>query len=207
MIMSPWTADTAVCTPTPTTWTARVRRALAAVLKYVTNHVICHIPSYTIRHLWYRRVLGWYIGPRASILMGQHVQIGGIRDSGKRVSIGAGTIIHRGCELYTTGGLLIGENVNISPGVWLVTNGLDVDDPGAALVQKPIVIDDRAWIGARATILGGVTVGEGAVVMAGAVVASDVAPYTVVGGVPARTVRSRSARALSYELDYRPLFE
>ena len=54
---------------------------------------------------------------------------------------------------------------------------------------KPIIIDDGCWIGANATIIGGVTIGEGAVVAAGAVVTKDVEPYTMVGGVPAKIIK------------------
>ena len=61
-------------------------------------------------------------------------------------------------------------------------------------------IGDRAWLSFRATILPGVSVGEGAVVAAGAVVTSDVPPYAIVAGVPARVVGERSPRELSYEL-------
>lgn len=179
----------------------------AAAIKYITNHIITHIPSFTLRHTWYRRVLGWHIAPRASVLMNQHVQMAGIRTSGRKVSIGRGTVINQGCMLYTTGGLVIGENVSISMGVWLVTGTHDIEDDNFIDSYKPIVIGDYAWIGVRATILGGVTIGEGSVVMAGAVVARDVPPYTVVGGVPAKVIRQRNLQNPSYTLDFRPLFE
>ncbi len=65
----------------------------------------------------------------------------------------------------------------------------------------------HAWIGIRATILAGIIIGEGAVVMAGAVVTHDVAPYTVVGGVPARVIAQRELQNPSYSLDFHPLFE
>jgi maltose O-acetyltransferase len=183
-----------------------VKEIVTAALKYITNHVIGHIPSHTIRRTWYRRVLGWRIGPKAAILMGQHIQMGGIRTSGTKVSIGRGTIINHGCLLYTTGGLIIGEHVSISSGVWLVTGTHDMNDPTFPDSYKPIVIGDRAWIGVRATILAGVTIGEGAVVMAGAVVARDVPPYAVVGGVPAKFVTRRKLENPTYQLYY-SLFE
>ena len=72
---------------------------------------------------------------------------------------------------------------------------------------KPIVICDYAWIGMRATILGGVTIGEGAVVMAGAVITHDVPPYAVVGGVPAKVIRQRELQQPAYSLNYRPFFD
>jgi acetyltransferase-like isoleucine patch superfamily enzyme len=184
-----------------------MKHFLAACIKYLTNHCINHIPSFTIRHAWYRHLLGWQIGPRATILLGQYVQMAGIRASGKKVSIGAGTVINQGCLLYTTGGLTIGEHVSIGAGVWLVTGSHDMNDPAFPDFYRPITIGHHAWIGVRATILGGVTIGEGAVVMAGAVVAQDVPPYAVVGGVPARVIRERALRNPTYHINFRPLFE
>jgi len=177
------------------------------MIKYLTNYVIPSIPSYTVRHTWYRRVLGWSLAPEATIFMGQHVQMAGLRTSGRMVSIGKHTVINHNCFLYTTGGLTIGENVSISSGVWLITGMHDMNHPQFMDSYKPIVIGNYAWIGMRATILGGVTIGEGAVVMSGAVVTRDVPPYAVVGGVPARVIRERELKELTYTLDFRPLFE
>jgi maltose O-acetyltransferase len=183
------------------------KRILTATIKYATNHLISHVPSFTVRNSWYRRVLGWRIGPGATILMGQYIQMAGIRTSGRKVTIGRGTAINHGCFLYTTGGLTIGANVSVGAGVWLITGSHDMNDPAFPDFYRPIVIDDHAWIGFRATILGGVTIGEGAVVMAGAMVTRDVPPYAVVGGVPAKLVRYRELREPSYALHFDALFE
>lgn len=176
-------------------------------LKYATNEIVQHIPSYTLRHAWYRRVLSWDLHPTASVLMGQQVQMAGLRASGALVSIGEGSVINQGCLLYTTGGLRIGKQVSVSAGVWLVTGTHDFNAPGFPARFYPITIDDYAWIGSRATILAGVHIGAGAVVMAGAVVTRDVAPYTIVGGVPARQVGMRRLTDPAYDLSFRPLFE
>ena len=184
-----------------------MKQIFAAIIKYATNHLINHLPSYTMRHAWYRNILGWRIGPKAAILMGQHVQMAGIRTSGQKVSIGKGTVINQGCLLYTTGGIIIGENVSISSGVWLVTGTHDINDPQFIDLYKPIIIGDYVWIGTRATLLGGITIGNGAVIMAGAVVTHDVNPYEVVGGVPARVIRHRKLQNPSYSMDFHPLFE
>lgn len=184
-----------------------MKHILGAFIRYATNHMISHVPFFMLRHAWYHHVLGWKIGPQAAIYMGQEVHISRLRTSGKKVCIGKGTIINHGCFLYTTGGLTIGDQVSISRGVWLVTGSHDMNAPRFPDIYKPIVIGNYAWIGVRATILSGVTIGEGAVVMAGAVVTRDVPPYAVVGGVPARVVRKRELRNPFYEMDYRPLFE
>ncbi|HEU5439754.1 MAG TPA: acyltransferase, partial [Ktedonobacterales bacterium] len=94
-----------------------------------------------------------------------------------------------------------------SSGVWLVTGTHDMNDPDFRDEYKAIVIDDYAWIGSRATILAGVTIGRGAVVMAGAVVTRDVPPFAVVGGVPAKVVGERKLKDPAYRIAYRPLFE
>ncbi len=184
-----------------------MKSLFSAAIKYTTNHIITHIPSHSIRLAWYRRVLGWRIGPEVTILMGQHIQMAGARSSGKKVSIGKGSVINHGCLLYTTGGLIIGENVSISSGAWLVTGTHDMNDPLFPDRYLPIVIGNYAWIGIRATVLAGVTIGEGAVVMAGAMVTRDIPPYTVVGGVPARAISHREQQNLSYELHFSHLFE
>ncbi|MEO7002970.1 MAG: oligosaccharide flippase family protein [Ktedonobacterales bacterium] len=186
---------------------ARGRIIFAALIKYTTNYIVTYIPSYTLRYVWYHRILGWNIERQTTILMGQYIQMTGIRTSGRRVSIGAGTVINQGCLIYTSGGLLIGAHVSISPGVSLVTGTHDINDPTFPSDYQPIIIDDYAWIGTRAVILRGVTIGQGAVVMAGAVVTHDVAPYTVVGGVPAKPIQERKLHTLTYELMVRPLFE
>ena len=178
-----------------------------ATIKYITNHVVAHVPSYQLRHAWYCRMLGWKIEREVAIFMGLHVQMGSVRGGRKKVFIGKGTIINWDCMMYTTGGVTIGSNVSIGAGVWLITGTHDMNDTQFLDTYKPICIEDYAWIGMRATILGGVTLGEGAVVMAGAMVTRDVAPYTVVGGVPAKFVKSRELHSPSYHLYYRPTFE
>ena len=100
----------------------------------------------------------------------------GVRTSGRKVAIGRGTVINYGCLLYTTGGIVIGDQVSISAGVWLVTSTHDINHPQFIDSYKPIVIGNYAWVGMRATVLVGVAIGEGAVVMAGAVVTRDVEP-------------------------------
>jgi O-antigen/teichoic acid export membrane protein/acetyltransferase-like isoleucine patch superfamily enzyme len=184
-----------------------VRYVSAASVKYTTNYIMSKFPSHTLRSLWYHHVLGWDIGPGACILMGQYIQMNGIRTSGRRVSIGSGTVINQKCLIFTQSGLIIGNNVSISAEVALITGTHDINDPNFPSYYRPIVIDDYVWIGTRAMILQGVTIGRGAVVMAGAVVTHDVEPFAVVGGVPARPITERRLQDPSYRLMRRPLFE
>lgn len=102
--------------------------------------------------------------------------------------------------------LTIGNNVSIAGDVQIYTMQHDIDDPDFREVGEPVVIEDYAVIGSRATILPGVTVGRGAVVATGAVVTRDVPAFTLVAGVPAVPVRKRSDN-LRYTLKFARLFQ
>jgi maltose O-acetyltransferase len=176
-------------------------------LNYLTNYVVNHIPSYTLRHLWYRRVLGVQLGEGSGILLGCYIWFHGpgqMRRNGLR--IGENTRINRNCCLDARGSLTIGNYVNISPEVMILSGDHDYNDPAFAARQKPVVIEDYAYIGARAMIVAGVTVGRGAVVAAGSMVGTNVAPGTVVMGVPARPVGRRDVDP-QYPFVPLPLFE
>ncbi|MEP5568697.1 MAG: DapH/DapD/GlmU-related protein [Halioglobus sp.] len=87
---------------------------------------------------------------------------------------------------------MIGDNVTLSYGVKIITGGLILSNEGAVSKQhskQPISIHNNVWIGANAIILPGVNIGLGSVVAAGSVVSSDVQPYTMVAGVPAKQIR------------------
>lgn len=100
--------------------------------------------------------------------------------------------VNQNCTFYDLGGLDIGDDVMIGPNVSLITSGHPVEPSRRhdAVVARPIVIGNNVWIGAGATIISGVTIGENSVVGAGAVVTRDVPPNTLVGGNPARIIRS-----------------
>ena len=110
---------------------------------------------------------------------------------GRFIRLGKNVFINHACSFLDIGGITIDDDVMIGPKVNLVTENhpLDPKDRKTVLL-KPIVVKRNAWIGAAATILPGVTIGENAVVAAGAVVSRDVAPDTVVAGVPAQVVRA-----------------
>ncbi|MGZ4664690.1 MAG: acyltransferase, partial [Frankiaceae bacterium] len=175
--------------------------AAIRVVNYLTNHLVNHIPSYRLRHAWYR-ALGLSIGPGSAVHLGCYVWFfgpGHIRRTGAK--IGANTRVNRSCCLDVRGPLLIGDNVSISPEVAIVTTQHDPAAPDFRLQSRPVVVEDHVWIGMRATILPGSTIGRGAVVAAGAVVTGSVPPLSVVGGIPARPIGRRPASALGYTLD------
>lgn len=100
----------------------------------------------------------------------------------------------------------IGNNVSIAGEVRIYTMQHDIDNPNFTEVEGDVVIDDFVVIGTRVTVLPNVHIGKGAVVASGAVVTKDVAPYTVVGGVPASFIRNRS-KDLRYTLKFARLFQ
>jgi len=111
---------------------------------------------------------------------------------GDEIRVGRNVFVNQNCTFYDLGGLSIADDVMIGPNVSLITPGhpLEPSQRRAATIGKPIVIERNVWIAAGATIVGGVAVGENAVVAAGSVVTRDVPPNTLVGGNPARVIRS-----------------
>ncbi|MBC8165300.1 MAG: acyltransferase [Bryobacteraceae bacterium] len=103
-------------------------------------------------------------------------------------------------------GITIGDNVNISSQCVILGGMHDPDDPQFRGILTPTVIEDYAWLATRVTLTGGIRIGRGAVVAAGAVVTRDVPPYTVVAGVPAKRIKDRNPEACKYELSYQPWF-
>ncbi len=110
---------------------------------------------------------------------------------GRFIQIGKNVFINHACSFLDMGGITIEDDVLIGPRVNLVTENHPLNPADRkALIGKPIVVKRKAWIGAAATILPGITIGENAVVAAGAVVTTNVAPNTVVAGVPAKVVKT-----------------
>ena len=111
---------------------------------------------------------------------------------GSGMRIGRNVFVNQNCTFYDLGGLDIADDVMIGPNVSLITSGHPVQPSrrSAFTIAKPIVIERNVWIAAGATIIGGVTVGENSVVAAGSVVTRSVPPNTLVGGNPARVIRS-----------------
>ena len=152
--------------------------------QYLLLFGIGRIPSHFLRNSLYS-AFGMRIGRKAAIYAGAEIR------SPECIVIGDGTIIGHDAKLDGRRRLHIGNNVNLSTGVWIWTLQHDYRDPNFGVIGGPVTIGDHAWLSCRVTILPGVTIGEGAVVVAGAVVTKDVEPYTVVGGVPAKKIGER----------------
>lgn len=111
-------------------------------------------------------------------------------DFGKNTWVGERTFINMGCQFQDQGGIFIGNDCFIGHNATLCTINHNPDpEHRADMTFKPIHIEDKVWLGANVTIVPGVTIGEGAIVAAGAVVTRDVAPRTMVGGVPAKLIK------------------
>lgn len=111
---------------------------------------------------------------------------------GDEIRVGRNVFVNQNCTFYDLGGLDIADDVLIGPNVSIITAGhpLDPSLRRKVTIGKPIAIEKNVWIAAGATISGGVTVGENSVVAAGSVVTMDVPPNVLVGGNPARVIRS-----------------
>jgi acetyltransferase-like isoleucine patch superfamily enzyme len=110
---------------------------------------------------------------------------------GKNLAIGRNVFINMGCRFQDTGGITIGDDSLIGHGATLTTLNHHLDpERRADMLPAAITIGRKVWLGASVTVVPGVTIGDGAVVGAGAVVTKDVAPDSIVAGVPAKLVRS-----------------
>ncbi|MGZ8553160.1 MAG: DapH/DapD/GlmU-related protein [Chitinophagaceae bacterium] len=110
---------------------------------------------------------------------------------GQFIQIGKNVFINHACTFLDMGGITIEDDVLIGPKVNVITENHSLNpNDRKSLICKPIAIKRNAWIGAAATILPGVTIGENSVVAAGAVVNADVPPNVIVGGIPAKFIRN-----------------
>ncbi|RSK39546.1 sugar O-acetyltransferase [Hymenobacter perfusus] len=114
-------------------------------------------------------------------------------DFGHNIRIGKNVFVNHACTFMDRGGITLEDNVLVGPKVNLITTN-HLTEPGQRrdTVSLPIVLKQGAWLGANVTVMPGVTIGENAIVGAGAVVTKDVPANCIVAGVPARVVKALS---------------
>jgi maltose O-acetyltransferase len=167
----------------------------------VATNALLRVPFHRFREWAFRRLGRNGLGVDATLERGVRLTTAG------GVTVGPHSIINRGVTLDGRGSLQIGASVNISPEAMLLTADHDPQSAEFAGRDLQTVIGDRVWIATRAIVLPGSTVGEGAVVAAGAVVHGEVEPWTIVAGNPARAIGQRSPDAQAgFGAPYRPLF-
>lgn len=146
--------------------------------------------GFTARYLFYK-LLCKKLDSFPFIFPGAHLQHCYGIEAGKNLNI------NRGVHIYGRGGVKFGDYVLIGPNVVIASSQHRYDIEGVPILfqgheKKPVVIGNDVWIGANAVILPGVTIGDGTIIGAGAVVTNDTDPYSIVGGVPARKMGERT---------------
>lgn len=154
---------------------------------------IGHLPSHHVRRFFYR-LSGVKIGKGTSIHMFASFY------EPKHIVIGKDTIIGEGAVLDGRDKLIIGNHVDMASEVMIYNGEHDLSDEKFSARFESVVIEDYVFIGPRAIILPGVTIGKGAVVGAGAVVTKDVPAFAIVGGVPAKMIGERKLKDPQYRL-------
>lgn len=115
-------------------------------------------------------------------------------DCGKNITVGKNVFINAGCKFQDQGGITIKDNCFIGHNVTIATLNHDVNPENrSALIPKPVVIEEKVWIGSDSTILSGVTIGYGAIIGAGSVVTKDIPPMSIAVGNPCKVIKKIQA--------------
>ncbi|SFG96255.1 maltose O-acetyltransferase [Sporolactobacillus nakayamae] len=160
----------------------------------ILNFVVPLIPVQNLRKLIYK-IGKMKIGKNTTILRPVYLY------APSRIQIGDYCAINDHVVLDGRGKLIINDNVNISPYVKIYTAEHDVNSMDFHYTAGITTINKFAWVSTGSILLPGISVGEGAVIAAGAVVTKDINPYDIVGGVPAKVIGHRNKN-----LNYRPNF-
>jgi len=178
------------------TFSTKVAERILTITREFINfvlHIVGCIPSHLVRRFFYR-IAGMHIGSGSTIHMGAKFY------NPRRITIGNDTILGEGVVLDGRERLQIGNHVDFASEVMVYNSQHDISSEDFHAVSAPVIIEDYVFVGPRAIILPGVTIGKGAVVAAGAVVTKDVHQFEIVGGVPAKVIGERKAKELHYRL-------
>ena len=169
-------------------------------LKIALLWILGYIPFHSVRKIIFK-LSGIKIGKKSFIHIGARFY------QPKNISIGTGTIIGDHATLDGRENLIIGNHVDIASSVMILNAEHDLASANFDPIQDKVVIKDYVFIGPRAIILPGVTIGRGSVIAAGAVVTKNVPDLTIVGGVPAKEIKKRNIKDLNYKLGRPRLFQ
>lgn len=183
---------------------AKVWNRLSTIwLEFVTGFLwwgIGWVPFHHVRRFFYR-LAGMHIGRGSTVHMMARIY------DPRFITIGEDTIIGEKASLdgrrqlvNSNGGLNIGNHVDIASEVMIWTSEHDLTAPDMSAREEKVTVEDYVFIGPRAIVLPGVTIGKGAAVAAGAVVTKDVAPMSIVAGIPAKEIGKRGIQELNYTL-------
>lgn len=167
-----------------------------AIKFYIFNDLVTKLPIHFLRMVYLKKIIGVKIGDSCFIHMG-------VRFEGN-IEMGNNTVIGRNCILK--GDITIKNNVSITAETYIFTSSHIVNSPDFSCFYKNVIIEDYAWIGARATILPGVRIGKGAVLGATSTATKDIPDYAIFAGIPAKQIGVRST-LLNYKLEYFPFFQ
>lgn len=164
----------------------RVLRILQQLIFMVIYRLISPIPYSFALKRYVLRAAGATIGSAVKMKSGCIFEPPGHLSN---LHIGEGTFVNTGCRFASRGAVFIGSRCAIGPGVFFETvSHYHAPDGALKTIAKDIVVGDNVWVGAGCIILPGIRVGSFSVVGAGAVVTKDVAPHSVVAGVPAKSI-------------------
>ena len=173
------------------------RILFGSLAAFFYNSLVGRFPLRWLRKLYLKSWLG-------NLGEGSGVQMGCRFMNGRKVHLGERNVINFGCLFDGRKfNIRTGSDVSIGPEASILTLGHDPQSSDFADRGGDVVIGNRVWIGYRAIILPGITIGDGAVVGAGAVVTNDVEPFAIVAGNPARKIGERP-NELGYSLNYAP---
>ncbi len=179
--------------------TSRIANWILEFQLYVLNMVSDALPFWSIRKIFFQGS-GLKIG-KSTIHMGSRFY------EPKGISIGDDTIIGNRVVLDGRAPLHIGNHVDFASEVMVYNSEHDLSSSDFHATNEPVTIEDYVFVGPRAIILPGVTLGKGSVVAAGAVVTKSVPEFTIVAGVPARVIGERQNKNPDYQLGRARLFQ
>ncbi len=163
-------------------------------------HGTTYIPFHSVRNLFWK-IAGVKMGKKSTLHTGVRVF------DPRNIRVGEGTIIGYATFIDGRDKVTIGNHTDIASEVMIYSSEHDITAEDFHATLAPVKIGDYVFIGPRSIILAGVTIGDGAIVGAGAVVTKDIEPYTIVGGVPAKVIGERNLKNPHYKLGRFKLFQ